>query len=478
MACFPSAGAVERLDEQYAKRVHLVGVAGTGLRGLAAILAQRGILVSGSEAEKNPSLDDLRALGVTCHVGHAAENLAPDTGLVVISAAIEAKNPEVEEAVARDLPVIKYAECVGLLLRERTGIAVAGTHGKTTTTALTAQVLQETGRDPGFIIGGDYPVLGGSARWGEGKHFLAEACEFDRSFLNFYPDFAIVTNIDADHLDYFSSLEDIQEAFAEFVGHIPADGLVVLNADDRRSATLADSASCRPSRFSLRPEGGDWWAENIRPTAGGIAFRAVSRSGESTVLRLRVPGVHNVKNSLAVLTLLREMGLPLEEIAPSLENFCGVKRRFEVLLREPGVVIDDYAHHPTEIEMVLRAARETFAGRRLRVVFQPHQYSRTYRLFDEFARSLAAADEVLVTDVFASRDTAEDISRIDSPALVNAVVRRGGRAGYCSGFDEVIEEVRETFHFGEVLLCLGAGSITQLASRLAETLANPVEEVA
>ncbi len=252
----------------------------------------------------------------------------------------------------------------------------------------------------------------------------------------------------------------------------------MLNDDDRRSATLADSASCRPSRFSLRPEGGDWWAEDIRPTAGGIAFRAVSRSGESTVLRLRVPGVHNVKNSLAVLTLLREMGLPLEEIAPSLENFCGVKRRFEVLLREPGVVIDDYAHHPTEIEMVLRAARETFAGRRLRVVFQPHQYSRTYRLFDEFARSLAAADEVLVTDVFASRDTAEDISRIDSPALVNAVVRRGGRAGYCSGFDEVIEEVQETFHFGEVLLCLGAGSITQLASRLAETLANPAEDVA
>ncbi len=461
--------AIQQIDLQ---NVHLIGVAGTGLRGLAAILTQRGVFVSGSEPADSPVLEDLLEMGVECYVGHKSENVPPETQALVISAAVSDDNPEVVEAQKRNLPIFKYAEFIGFLMSERQGIAIAGTHGKTTTTAMTAQALLQANKRPGFIIGGDYPTIGGSASWGGGEHFIAEACEFDRSFLNLRPHFGIITNVEEDHLDYFSSIEDIKKAFAQFIHLIDAEGFLVINADDPHSDFLAKESRCSIGKFSLKPHGGDWWAEDLKPLNGGHQFKAVSRTGESIVINLSVPGVHNVKNALAVLVLLQHLEVPLETVAQALEKFQGVKRRFEILLKEPAVVIDDYAHHPTEIEMVIKAARETFPKQRIRVIFQPHQYSRTYRFLWEFAETLSSADEVLVTEVFAARDSHEDIRRIDSKKLVEAIIQQGGKARFSSGFDSVIKDLLQSFKSGDVLLCLGAGDITYLAAQIAEAL-NP-----
>ncbi len=472
LAGHPLAGKEGR--EMAIERVHMIGIAGSGLRGMAGILAQMGIQVSGSEIAQSPILDRLQRRGLACSVGHRRENVPPGTQLVLISAAIQEDNPELQEALRRGIPVLKYSELLGLLMRQRTGVAVAGTHGKTTTTAMTVQALQDAGLDPSFLMGGEYSRVGGSACWGSGDHFVAEACEFDRSFLKLYPKYAIITNVEEDHLDYFHSLGEIQGAFSEFAQHLPKDGYLVLNSDDANSQVLANKTFAGIGWFSLRREGGDWWAEKIRPEGGGVTFQAVSRRGERVDHSLKIPGIHNVKNALAVTVLMGQIGLSTQSLAETLSSFTGVRRRFEILCREPAFVIDDYAHHPTEIEMVLRAARETFPGRRLRVVFQPHQYSRTYRFLYSFAQVLATADEAMVMEVFAARDSLEDMRRISSSNLVEAVNQLRGQAVYLKNHAVVLDHVLETFAPGEVFLFLGAGDITNLAHRAAQALARPV----
>jgi UDP-N-acetylmuramate--alanine ligase len=343
---------------------------------------------------------------------------------------------------------------------------------------MVASILEGAGRDPGFLIGGEYPGLGGGSRWGQGEHFVAEACEFDRSFLNLHPAHAIVTNIEEDHLDYFRSLDEIQEAFAEFAGHLPAQGTLVLNADCPHSVLLARRSRAAVSRFSLQAGSGDWWAEEVQPRGGGIEFLARSASGQGARIALAVPGIHNVRNGLAAIALLSRLGLSLERIAGGLERFSGVRRRFEVLLREPVTVIDDYAHHPTEIEAVLRAARETFAGRPIRLVFQPHQHSRMRRFLADFAAVLAPAEEVVVAEVFRARDSLEEVSQVKAAALVAEVQRLGGRALHLPTFSEILDHLRGSLLPGEVVICLGAGDITVLAKRIAEgpLLRGPLRE--
>jgi UDP-N-acetylmuramate--alanine ligase len=450
------------------KRIHIVGIAGSGLSGMARLLVSRGIDVSGSEMKDSPMLETLGELGVKCSIGHDAENLRPGTDLVAITAAVGDDNPEVAAAKKKGIRVLKYAQLVGLLMSERKGIAVAGTHGKTTTTSMVASILAGAGLDPGFIIGGEYPGLGGGSGWGSGEYFVAEACEFDRSFLNLRPRFAIVTNIEEDHLDYFRSLADIQEAFSEFIGRLPPDGCLVSNADDPGSAHLRARSPAPVITFSLRPGEGSWWAEAVRPAGAGIRFRALGSGGDSAEVCLSVPGIHNVKNSLAAIALLRRIGLGIDEIVSGLSKFGGARRRFEILLREPVTVIDDYAHHPTEIEAVLRAARETFPGRRIRFVFQPHQHSRTRRFLSGFADVLAGADEAMIAEVFRARDSNEEVRLVNSDTLAQKVRERGGNVGGGRTFDEIFDHLRETWSEGDVIVCLGAGNITSLARQLAD----------
>jgi UDP-N-acetylmuramate--alanine ligase len=467
-----SRGAALAAGLGAARRIHLVGIAGSGLSGLARLLASRGFQVSGSEQAESATLEKLRGEGIRSWVGQGQETIPP-ADLMVISAAVGEDNPELAGARRRGIPVLKYSQCLGRLMAERTGIAVAGTHGKTTTTAMVAWVLRAAGRDPGFLIGGEYPGLGGSSNWGSGPFFVAEACEFDRSFLNLHPTQAIVTNVEEDHLDYFQSIEEIREAFGSFVGSLPPHGLLIANADDPHSRHLPQASPAPSAWFSLRPGAGDVWAEEIEPAGGGIRFLARSLAGERTRMCLRIPGVHNVKNALAATLLLRRLSLPLEEIGGALEDFGGVRRRFEILLREPVVVIDDYAHHPTEIDAVLRAARETFPGLRIRLIFQPHQHSRTRRFLSQFARVLAQADEAVVAEVFRARDSAEDARSVSGSILADEVGRLGGRAVSAPTFGEILEHLQATVREGEVLICLGAGDITLLARRIAEHFASP-----
>ena len=398
-------------------------------------------------------------------------NLPPEADLLLVSAAVGQDNPEVASARSRGVPVLKYAQFLGRLMEERQGIAVAGTHGKTTTTAMVAWTLAHAGRDPSCLLGGEYPGIGGRA--GSGDHLVAEACEFDRSFLNLHPTHAIVTNIEEDHLDYFRSIDEIREAFAEFVRLLPAHGSLVINGDDPPSAHLAAASAARVHRFSVRGRDADWWVEDVEPEGGGVRFTARSAAGESAGIHLRVPGLHNVKNALATTALLRGIGLSLEETAAGLGAFAGVGRRFEVLRREPVVVIDDYGHHPTEVEAVLCAARETYPGRRVVLVFQPHQYSRTRLFLGRFADVLARADEAVIAEVYRARDSNEDVARVNSSALVEAVRARGGRATGGPSFGAILEHLRSMIRAGDVVICLGAGDITLLTRRIADELWPP-----
>jgi len=459
------------------QNVHVVGLCGSGIRGIVQILRERGLKVSGSELLDSPVLEKFRLTGMDCRVGHSSGNLAQDTNLVLISAAVQDSNPEVQAAVTRRIPVLKYAQVLGRLMAEKNGIAIAGTHGKTTTTAMVSLILTEAGLDPTFVIGGEYPALGGSSHLGKGEFFVAEACEFDRSFLNLQPKMSIVTNIEEDHLDYFKSLKEIQGAFADFVSLLPEDGFLVLNRDDPNSSYLSEFCRSAVGTFSLRAKGADWWAEEILPESGGSCFSMVSQSGEQTRVRLRVPGLHNVSNALAATAVCRRAGVPLETISAVIERFTGVRRRFDILCRKKVFVIDDYAHHPTEIHMVLRAARQSMPDRRLVAVFQPHQHSRLRMFRDRFADVLSRFDMVFVTEVFRARDKEEDVRTVHSDSLVETMRYNNpdGLISYTPTFDDVLQSLRRNVNAGDAVIFLGAGSITDLARRYAEEVSGDAE---
>ena len=486
-------------DLSWARRVHVVGVAGSGLRGMVNLLEDRGAKISGSELTESPILESFRMRGIDCRVGHASGNVRQGTNLVLISAAVPPNNPEVAAARSRQIPVLKYSQCLGHLMGEKQGIAVAGTHGKTTTTAMVTWILREAGLDPSYLIGGDHPRLG-AARWGHGPHFVAEACEFDRSFLHLVPRMAVVTNLEEDHLDYFGSLKDIQKAFCDFVSLLPEDGVLSVSRDDPNCALLTEFCRSRVVTFSLRrPQragsvkpgsvkpgsvkpgsvkpgsgGADYWAERLSSRAEETCFRLCHVGEESVPARLRVPGEHNVRNALAAASLCRAAGVELRQIAAALSSFQSVRRRFDVLLDEEVAVVDDYAHHPTEIASVVRAARDRFPGRRLVAVFQPHQHSRLRRFLPQFSTALEGFDDVVVTNVFQSRDSDEDIRTIQSDSLVHHLSKAGAPVAYCPDLEDVNHHLHANVIDGDVVLFLGAGSVTDAAHRLAQGLAKGV----
>jgi UDP-N-acetylmuramate--alanine ligase len=455
---------------KWAQSVHVVGLAGAGVRGIVHLLHERGVKITGSELLDSPVLEKFRRRGIDCRVGHASGNVEQGTSFVLISAAVKDSNPEVTAARNRSIPVLKYAECLGRLMGEKEGIAIAGTHGKTTTTAMVASIFSEAGMNPSFVIGGDYTPLGGSARWGDGPHFVAEACEFDRSFLNLHPKMSIVTNIEEDHLDYFESLKEIQGAFADFVSHLPEDGYLVVNRDDPNSSYLSEFCRSAVGTFSLRPHCADWWADEIIHENGGSRFLLAGENGERARVRLSIPGTHNISNALAATAVSRRAGVPLERIAQVLPGFTGVRRRFDILRRKPVMVVDDYAHHPTEIQAVLRAARQSLPDRRLIAVFQPHQHSRLKKFRFQFAEILSRFDSTLVCDVYQARDKEEDIRTIRSDSLVQTIndIRGSAKAFYTPGFADVLEVLRRRAQEGDAVIFLGAGSITDLAEEYAK----------
>ncbi len=383
------------------RKVHLVGIGGTGLSAIARILAERGEIVSGSDQASSPYAEALAALGVRVVYGHRAENVA-GAELVIVSSAVPDSNPEVVAARRAGARVVRRNEYLGELTAGQQTVAVAGTHGKTTTTGLIAWILDQAGHSPTFIAGGTLEDFGTNARLGRGEHFVIEADEYDRAFLALRPSLAVVTNVEHDHPDCYPTPQDFQAAFRTFAGQV--EGTLIVCAEDAVASTL-QPGSGEVVRYGFGP-GLDWRADELRyNTAGGSDFLVVKAGVDQGLARNRLPGVHNVLNSLAALAAVDRLGVRFSEARQALTEFHGVRRRFEVVGEVAGVtVVDDYAHHPTEIRATLAAARRRFPGAEIWAVFQPHTYSRSRALLEDFAQAFVDADHVLVTEIFASRE--------------------------------------------------------------------------
>jgi UDP-N-acetylmuramate--alanine ligase len=458
------------------RRVHFVGAGGAGMGGIAEVMSNLGFEVSGSDLRENAVTRRLRELGVNIAIGHAADNVR-NVDVLVVSTAVQDDNPEVVAARELRLPVVPRAEMLAELMRLRDGIAVAGTHGKTTTTSLVASLLAEGGLDPTFVIGGRLNSAGAHARLGEGRFLVAEADESDASFLFLQPILSVVTNIDADHLGtYQGDVRRLHAAFVEFLHHLPFYGLAVLCLDDPGVREILPRVTRRILTFGTGEEA-DVRAVDIRQEGIRTHFRVLWRDGGPGLpVTLNMPGVHNVRNALAAIAVARELGVEDAAVQKALSGFQGIGRRFQVngeVTVNGGKVllVDDYGHHPSEVAATMRAARQAWPERRLVVAFQPHRYSRTRDLLDDFASVLCGAEALLVTEVYAAGE--EPISGADGRALCRAIRARGQVdpvfVPSCAELPAVLPGVLRD---GDVLLTLGAGDIGAVAAGLPRQLGD------
>lgn len=452
------------------KAVHLIGIGGSGMGALAHMLLLRGAAVSGSDRLGSAATEGLAAGGAKVALGQQSENLPAKLDLVVYSAAIHEANPELLAARQCGCEVIKYSQMLGRLMADRCGVAIAGTHGKSTTTAMVAYALTVADKSPSFIVGDTVPQLGGPSGVGEGPHFVAEACEYDRSFLNLSPTFAAILNVDEDHLDCYADLPAIVEAFRAFAAKVPAHGVLVANGEDREALAAVEAAACEVQTFGLT-DGCHWSAGNLTADRGRYRFDVNFRQRRLCRLSLSIPGLHQVFNSLAAAALLHQLGLSPDQIAGGISQFTGVRRRMMLKAQLAGVtVVDDYAHHPTEIQATLRAARDYFTPARTWCVFQPHQHSRTRFLLKDFARSFGCADKVLVPDIYFVRDSERETEHISSEDLVAQIRLNGGDATYLADFDAIAERLKADLAPGDLVITMGAGSIWELADEIVRWL--------
>lgn len=447
--------------------VHLVGVGGTGMRGLAMVLRGMGMDVSGSDRDGiPPSLrKSLAAAGIRVSTGSAAENVPPGAGLLVATAAVRAEeNAECREAARRGLPVLKYAEAVAQVARAKKLVAVAGSHGKTTTSSMVAWLLKAAGVSDSFLVGGQVRGIGESGWWGEGGHFVLEACEYDRSFLNYDPAVAVVTNVDADHMDYYKTMDALREAFAAFVGRTSPEGRVILCADDAPSLYLAEGAPAAVWTAGFSPSA-DWRIAAHALSPQGAAFRLEGPGGGGD-FRLPLCGIHNLRNAAQAVAAAAACGAPLDALIEALASFQGAERRMHLLGTVRGApVLDDYGHHPVELAATFASVRQRYPGRRLRVAFQPHQYARTEYLFDDFVRVLASGpDDLLLAPVYGARHDGS-APRADSGTLREAVARAGGSCRLVS-LDGMADELGRTAESDDVILVIGAGDIGRVGHDL------------
>jgi UDP-N-acetylmuramate--alanine ligase len=457
-------------------KLHFIGIGGIGMSGIAEVFINQGYPVSGSDLAESETTRHLASLGARIAIGHRAENVR-DAQVVVISSAVRKDNPEVVEARRLRVPVIPRAEMLGELMRGRTGIAVAGTHGKTTTTSMLATVLTVAGLDPTLVIGGKVDSFGGNAKLGQGKYLVAEADESDGSFLHLPATLGIVTNIDNDHLDHYGSLEAIDQAFADFVNQLPFYGVAAICADDEGVARLlGEDRFTKPIvTYGFNGER-DYVARDVKGEGLGSSFDVYSRRAGRVLgrVRLNVPGKHNVLNALAAVAIGLHMEVSFEMVAKGLEAFRGVKRRFEIRWRDDDgkrVIVDDYGHHPTEIAATLAAARGYWPGRII-TVFQPHRYSRTQHCREGFRTAFAASDIVLITDIYAAGE--DPIPGVDARSLaaeIRAASRPGQEIVHVGDLADARDAVLARFLPGDLVLCCGAGSITRLPENLMAELA-------
>ena len=449
------------------RRVHFIGIGGSGMSGIAELLANLGYAVTGSDQKRSSVTDRLSELGIVVAEGHAAHQVG-DADVVVVSSAVRPTNPEVAEAVRRRIPVIPRAEMLAELMRLRYSIAVAGAHGKTTTTSMIALVLERAGLDPTAVIGGRLSAFGSNARLGRGELMVAEADESDRSFLKLFPTMAVVTNIDHEHLDSYGGFDDLQQAFVDFANKVPFYGAVIACADDRHLAAILPLMTRRVVTYGLEAESADVGATDVRLAPMSVTATVTRRvaGAVSTIgsLTLNVPGRHNLLNALATVAVALELDLPFERIATGLAEFKGAERRFEVRGEIGGVlVVDDYGHHPTEIAAVLAAARTL--ERRIVVAFQPHRFSRTAALMEAFGPALVGADHIVLTDIYAAgEDPVPGVTLERLAAAVRAAT--DAPIDIVPGVEDVAPVLASMARPGDLVITLGAGSIGTVPDRL------------
>ena len=455
-----------QLDFNHPVWVHFIGIGGISMSGLAEVLLGRGFRVSGSDGKESELTKKLAADGAEIFYGQRAGNISDGIDVVVYTAAIHPDNPEFQAAVEKNLPILTRAELLGQMMRNyRTAVAVAGTHGKTTTTSMITEILLEGNCDPTISVGGMLDSIGGNIRVGKSDSFVTEACEYTNSFLSFYPTVGVILNIREDHLDFFKDIQDIRHSFRLFAERIPAEGLLIISSNIENYEEITKGLPCRVQTVGMREED-DYRMDHLTYNGSGKPEFDCYIRGEDAPehMVLNVPGEHNAWNALAAIAVGREMNLSMDVIAEGLHRFSGTHRRFEYKGRLGGItIVDDYAHHPDEIRATLKAARRC-DSKRIVCVFQPHTYTRTKALMDEFVDALSLADRVVLAKIYAARET--DTLGVSSGDLCEKLKAKGVDAWYFSTFDEIENFLLENSIDGDLLITMGAGDVVNIGEKL------------
>lgn len=463
------------------RHVHFIGIGGSGMCGLAHMLVDFGAVVTGTDRTCSPVTSKLAEAGARISYEEGAESLPADAEIIVHSAAVKPEHPEMVEgrrriAAGGKLEILKYAQMLGKVMTLKHGIAIAGTHGKSTTTALTSHILLSAGLDPSFVVGATAVQLGGSARSGNGEFFVAEACEFDRSFHNLRPRIAAVLNIEEDHLDYYKDLDEIVESFAQFMSQVDPVGVVLTSAADKNCAKAAKQAAAKVETYGV-DIAADWQAVGIRRYQGKAHFMVNYRGKPMGRLSLGIAGRHNVGNALVAAAIATHCGVAWEKIAEAVDNFKGADRRSQLLLTTSATaplanvrVLDDYGHHPTEVRATLLALREHYRPERLICVFQPHQHSRTRLLLEDFSRSFAHADMTIVPDIYFVRDSEADRKAVTAAMLVEKIISNGREAKYIAEFSDIVDYLMTNLRPGDLVVSMGAGPVWKVTDELVRRL--------
>ncbi len=449
------------------KHIHFIGIGGSGMNGIAQVLLNQGFFITGSDLKENQTVENLRNMGAKIFIGHKPENVE-GADVVVYSSAIKEGNVELLRAKELGIPTIPRGEMLAELMRFKYGIAISGSHGKTTTTSMIGTILGKTGLDPTVVIGGKLEAYGSNARLGQGDFLVTEADESDGSFLKLTPTIVTINNIDLEHLGFYKDLEDIKKAFIDFANKVPFYGAVAVNVDDSNASSIIPFIEKKVIKFGLSEES-DIRGYDLKLVDGRYKFK-VNDFGE---IHLSIPGKHSVYNALAAISVALELEVPFCVVKESLENFKNANRRFEIKYDNGIIVVDDYAHHPTEIQATLSAAKEMFPDRRIIAVFQPHRYSRVSTLFEEFSKSFNIPDITFITDIYSAGE--KPIKGITGKTLVDKIREESQKdVFYCKDINECFKAVTSTIKDNDVILVLGAGNITQLSNRLSDYLKSKV----
>jgi len=442
---------------------HFIAIGGIGMSGLARILNAQGYQVSGSDIKETELTEKLRQEGITVFIGHREENLRADVNLVVVSTAVNEDNPELKKARQLGIPVLHRGELLAKLMLEKKGIAVAGAHGKTTTSSMIAYVLEKQRFDPAIAVGGEIVDLGYNAKAGFGEYMVAEADESDGSFLKLNPYTAVITNIEADHLDYYNSFANIKKAFKEFAYNLRPEGFGVFCWDNISVREILEGYNRRSFTYGFSP-GSDFMLRDYREEQNQLVANLYYKNHFEGELRLKVPGKHNILNATAATVVLRNLGLSFKTIAEELINFSGAKRRFQILGEKNGaLIVDDYAHHPTEVEATLKASN-LYKDRELLVVFQPHRYTRTFHFYQEFARALTGAEKVILTGIYSAGE--KPLPGVTGELIAREMEKLGRKPLYLETLEEVYAYLEQNLRPGVLVLLMGAGNINQLGYKL------------